>query len=150
MPRVWKTCARGILKTLDWCWSRRREDDACQSLTRKACWLATESHIAVFKELKRAAVNWNKSSASLFTRQTRQRLRQHWMLNAYNSGGNGAHFLIGKDGHIYQTANLLQTCYHVGKLIKSKCLEIDASRPAVVTLIRQNCSYWRGDNESKP
>jgi N-acetylmuramyl-L-alanine amidase, negative regulator of ampC, ampD len=48
-------------------------------------------------------------------------------LNAYNSGGNGAHFLIGKDGHIYQTASVLQTCYHVGKLIKSKCLEIDAS-----------------------
>lgn len=30
-------------------------------------------------------------------------------LNAYNSGGNSAHFLIGKDGHIYQTASLLQT-----------------------------------------
>ena len=35
-------------------------------------------------------------------------------------GANGAHFLIDKDGTIYQTASLNKTCDHVGKL-KSRC-----------------------------
>jgi N-acetyl-anhydromuramyl-L-alanine amidase AmpD len=34
--------------------------------------------------------------------------------NAYNSGGNGTHFLIAKDGLIFQTASLKKRCYHVG------------------------------------
>lgn len=42
--------------------------------------------------------------------------------NSYqNIGANGAHFLIDKDGTIYQTASLCKTTNHVGKL-KSKCL----------------------------
>jgi N-acetyl-anhydromuramyl-L-alanine amidase AmpD len=42
--------------------------------------------------------------------------------NSYQSvGANGAHFLIDKDGTIYQTASLRKTTDHVGKL-KSKCL----------------------------
>ena len=41
---------------------------------------------------------------------------------AYENGGNGAHFLISKDGRIYQTARVSQQCHHVGKL-KSRCLE---------------------------
>lgn len=44
--------------------------------------------------------------------------------NAYLAGGNGAHFLIARDGRIFQTASLRQRCYHVGRLIKSRCLEI--------------------------
>lgn len=36
----------------------------------------------------------------------------------------GAHFLIAKNGIIYQTASLNKKCYHVGKYIKSKCLEL--------------------------
>jgi N-acetyl-anhydromuramyl-L-alanine amidase AmpD len=46
-------------------------------------------------------------------------------LNSYRRGGNGAHFLIDKDGTIYQTASLKRRCYHVGRLIRSKCLTID-------------------------
>ncbi|HAW93401.1 MULTISPECIES: peptidoglycan recognition protein family protein [unclassified Arsukibacterium] len=45
--------------------------------------------------------------------------------NAYDNGGNGAHFLIGKNGQIYQTASTQKRCYHVGRLIKSKCLTLD-------------------------
>lgn len=45
--------------------------------------------------------------------------------NSYNKGGNGAHFLIEKTGTIYQTASLNKRCYHVGRRIKSKCLEIN-------------------------
>lgn len=47
--------------------------------------------------------------------------------NSYNSGGNGAHFLIDKDGQIYQTASINKRCYHVGRLIKSKCLSVGIS-----------------------
>ncbi|MEJ2682718.1 MAG: N-acetylmuramoyl-L-alanine amidase, partial [Gammaproteobacteria bacterium] len=45
--------------------------------------------------------------------------------NGYKAGGNGAHFLIGKNGQIYQTASMHKRCYHVGRLIKSKCLAIN-------------------------
>lgn len=47
--------------------------------------------------------------------------------NAYRNGGNGAHFLIDKDGSIYQTASVLMRCFHVGRLIKSKCLALNKS-----------------------
>jgi N-acetyl-anhydromuramyl-L-alanine amidase AmpD len=45
----------------------------------------------------------------------------------YQQGGNhgaGAHFLIAKSGLTYQTASLHHRCFHVGRLIKSKCLEL--------------------------
>jgi len=45
--------------------------------------------------------------------------------DSYLTGLNGAHFLIDKDGTIYQTASLNKRCYHVGRLIRSKCLTID-------------------------
>lgn len=45
--------------------------------------------------------------------------------NSYISSQHGAHFLVDKNGQIYQTASLLMRCYHVGKHIRSKCLEID-------------------------
>lgn len=41
--------------------------------------------------------------------------------NSYkNAGANGAHFLIDKEGVIYQTASLFKTTWHVGK-IQSRC-----------------------------
>jgi N-acetyl-anhydromuramyl-L-alanine amidase AmpD len=44
-------------------------------------------------------------------------------LSSYNSGANGAHFLIDKDGTIYQTARVNQKCWHVGN-IRSRCNEL--------------------------
>lgn len=39
-------------------------------------------------------------------------------LNAYAKGKkSGAHFLIDKSGHIYQTASMLKVCWHVGILL---------------------------------
>lgn len=39
-------------------------------------------------------------------------------LDAYAKGQKtGAHFLIDKSGHIYQTANLKKSCHHVGILL---------------------------------
>ncbi len=42
--------------------------------------------------------------------------------NSYEKGGHGAHFLIDKEGVIYQTANLNKKTYHVGK-VRSRCYE---------------------------
>jgi N-acetyl-anhydromuramyl-L-alanine amidase AmpD len=43
-------------------------------------------------------------------------------LNSYGKPkANGAHFLIDKDGTIYQTASVTRQTYHVGKL-RSRCL----------------------------
>jgi len=41
--------------------------------------------------------------------------------NSYKTGGAGAHFLIDKDGTIYQTASVIKQAWHVGKL-RSRCL----------------------------
>jgi len=41
---------------------------------------------------------------------------------SYRGKANGAHFLVDKDGTIYQTARLTQRTFHVGK-IRSRCLE---------------------------
>lgn len=41
--------------------------------------------------------------------------------NSYNNGAAGAHFLVDKDGTIYQTASVYQQTWHVGKL-RSRCL----------------------------
>jgi len=46
-------------------------------------------------------------------------------LAAYKNGGNGAHFLIDKDGAIYQTARVNQRTFHVGN-IQSRCHNIDS------------------------
>lgn len=51
-------------------------------------------------------------------------------LNSYKvAGANGAHFLIDKDGTIYQTASLLHRTNHVGAL-KSRCREERRCTPA--------------------
>lgn len=44
-------------------------------------------------------------------------------LASYKAGANGAHFLIDKDGTIFQTARIDQKCWHVGN-IKSRCTEL--------------------------
>lgn len=53
-------------------------------------------------------------------------------LNSYlRTGANGAHFLIDKDGTIYQTASLKKKTHHVGKL-KAKCFETHTCSAAEV------------------
>lgn len=57
--------------------------------------------------------------------------------NSYINRCNGAHFLVDKQGIIYQTAHLNKKTYHVGK-IRSKCYETSAcskSQLQAVTLI---------------
>lgn len=62
--------------------------------------------------------------------------------NGYTSGGNGAHFLIDKDGTIYQTASAKKMCYHVGRLIKSKCLELTPETCADPDLAKAKTLKW--------
>lgn len=49
-------------------------------------------------------------------------------LSSYSGGVNGAHFLIDKDGTIFQTARIDQKCWHVGN-IKSRCSELKICSP---------------------
>ena len=58
---------------------------------------------------------------AIVVHQTDAPTAQH-TFNSYTAGGNGAHFLIDKTGQIYQTASMNMRYYHVGRLIKSKCL----------------------------
>ena len=50
------------------------------------------------------------------------------ILSAYSAATVGAHFLIDKNGQIYQTASINKRCYHVGKYLKSKCLTINPQK----------------------
>ena len=63
-------------------------------------------------------------------------------LNGYQAGGNGAHFLIDKNGQIYQTASVYARCYHVGKLIKSKCLTINKSTCDTSAMAKMLAMSW--------
>jgi N-acetyl-anhydromuramyl-L-alanine amidase AmpD len=66
----------------------------------------------------------------------------HSSFGSYASSANGAHFLIAKDGLIYQTASLNKRCFHVGRLIKSKCLEIDKNKCKDPNLAKIMAMSW--------
>lgn len=59
-------------------------------------------------------------------------------LSAYMKvGANGAHFLIDRDGTIYQTASLKRRTRHVGKL-RSKCIAEHTCSPSELHILRNN------------
>lgn len=58
---------------------------------------------------------------AIVVHQTGASTAQH-TFNSYTSSSNGAHFLIDKNGQIYQTALTDQKTYHVGK-VRSRCIE---------------------------
>lgn len=57
-------------------------------------------------------------------------------LHSYATQATGAHFLIGKGGQIHQTASMHRQCYHVGRLIKSKCLALSLAGCRTPTLAK--------------
>lgn len=58
-------------------------------------------------------------------------------LDSYKkAGANGAHFLVDKDGSIYQTASLRQRTWHVGKL-KARCVVEHTCTPAEIKAYRR-------------
>ena len=58
---------------------------------------------------------------AIIVHQTGADTAQH-TFNSYVSSSHGAHFLIDKNGQIFQTALLNQKTHHVGK-IRSRCIE---------------------------
>ncbi len=58
------------------------------------------------------------------------------VFSSYSSGGSGAHFLIDKDGTIYQTASLKKQTWHVGKL-KPRCLSEMRCTPTELTQLKK-------------
>jgi N-acetyl-anhydromuramyl-L-alanine amidase AmpD len=56
--------------------------------------------------------------------------------NSYkNTGANGAHFLIDKDGTIYQTASVFKVTNHVGN-IRSRCYMEKTCTPSEISTIK--------------
>ncbi|AFU43756.1 N-acetylmuramyl-L-alanine amidase, negative regulator of AmpC, AmpD [Acidovorax sp. KKS102] len=62
--------------------------------------------------------------------------------NSYAKNPHGAHFLIDKNGQVYQTASLLMRCQHVGRHIRSRCLEIDKPSCDSVAMARIQAMSW--------
>lgn len=67
-------------------------------------------------------------------------------LSGYKQGGNGAHFLIAKDGKIYQTARVNQRTFHVGK-IQSRCHNLNscsvADAAAIAVILKSKETYTK-------
>ncbi|UDQ82279.1 N-acetylmuramoyl-L-alanine amidase [Erwinia rhapontici] len=63
--------------------------------------------------------------------------------NSYqHANANGAHFIIDKDGSIYQTASLFRITYHVG-LMRSRCLITHRCEPAELKKAALLENAWR-------
>lgn len=63
--------------------------------------------------------------------------------NSYsNRVANGAHFLIGKDGKVYQTASLFKMTWHVG-LMQSRCYLKKTCKPTETHLLALHTKpFW--------
>lgn len=61
---------------------------------------------------------------------------------AYRSQDAGAHFLIAKDGTIYQTASVRSRCHHVGSRIRSRCLEMNGVNCQDAKLLKLKLLHW--------
>lgn len=58
-------------------------------------------------------------------------------LSSYrNAGASGAHFLIDRDGTIYQTASMYKKTWHVGKL-KARCLVEQRCTPVELAALKK-------------
>jgi len=78
---------------------------------------------------------------AIVVHQTDSPTAQH-TFNGYKAGSNGAHFLIDKNGLIYQTASMHKRCYHVGRLIKSRCLTINKNSCNSASMAKMLAMSW--------
>jgi N-acetyl-anhydromuramyl-L-alanine amidase AmpD len=70
-------------------------------------------------------------------------------LNGYGkAGANGAHFLIDKDGTIYQTARVDQKCWHVGT-IQSRCYKLKTCSVDELKNVKQILFNQAGSYEAR-
>src|SRR5256885_6354394 len=71
------------------------------------------------------------------------------VLNAYKSGQKtGAHFLIEKDGKIYQTASLEKICWHVG-ILQPRCVNESTCDPTELKNINARSEERRVGKECR-
>jgi len=56
--------------------------------------------------------------------------------NSYQQSNFGAHFLVDKDGAVYQTASLFKRTNHVG-LLRSRCLARHSCTPAELKALQK-------------
>ncbi|WP_145750075.1 peptidoglycan recognition protein family protein [Nitrospirillum amazonense] len=69
--------------------------------------------------------------------------------NSYKSADpNGAHFLIDKDGTIYQTASVTWKVWHVGK-IRSRCLVNYTCTPLEIRKLKSSSQIQKTEREKK-
>ena len=82
--------------------------------------MAVDSRIvnSVIPSIERGPMN---SIAGIIVHQTGGASSRSALDSYRRTGANGAHFLIAKDGKIYQTASLKKQTWHIGKL-KSRCM----------------------------
>ncbi|MEK6352504.1 MAG: peptidoglycan recognition family protein [Burkholderia cenocepacia] len=79
---------------------------------------AERIQVKIFSEIERSPMN---KVNGIVVHQTDSPTAESTFNSYRKKGANGAHFLIDKDGTIYQTASLLKRTNHVGKL-KSRCI----------------------------
>ncbi|MBV8273343.1 MAG: N-acetylmuramoyl-L-alanine amidase, partial [Cupriavidus sp.] len=87
----------------------------------------------LFPNLERGDMN---SVVGIVVHQTGGQSAQGTLAGYRAKGANGAHFLIDKDGTIYQTASLNKKTNHVGQ-IQSRCYIEKTCPPAEFKLIQQ-------------
>ncbi|WP_455811424.1 peptidoglycan recognition protein family protein [Pseudomonas graminis] len=63
-----------------------------------------------------------------------------------NKGATGAHFLIDKDGTIYQTASLFKVTWHVGRL-QSRCFITKKCEPTDLKKVTELEKSWRNNDK---
>ncbi|RQP31006.1 peptidoglycan recognition protein family protein [Burkholderia ubonensis] len=79
---------------------------------------AERIQVKIFSEIERSPMS---KVNGIVVHQTDSPTAESTFNSYRKKGANGAHFLIDKDGTIYQTASLLKRTNHVGKL-KSRCI----------------------------
>lgn len=70
----------------------------------------------------------------IIVHQTGAKTAQSTLDSYLNAGANGAHFLIDKDGTIYQTGSVFWRQWHVGKL-QARCLAEHSCSPVEAKLL---------------
>ncbi|MBP2152382.1 MULTISPECIES: peptidoglycan recognition protein family protein [Erwinia] len=93
----------------------------------------------IFKTIERGSLD---SVNGIVVHQTDSSSAQSTFNSYANKAANGAHFLIDKDGKVYQTASLFKTTWHVG-LMQSKCFLKKTCQPTEVRLIALHTKkFW--------
>jgi len=93
----------------------------------------------IFKTIERGDLD---SVNGIVVHQTASPSAQSTFNSYGNKSANGAHFLIDKDGKVYQTASLFKMTWHVG-LVQSKCVLQKVCQPTEVRLLALHTQrFW--------